>query len=68
MGSDACFLGDQPGEAGLSRGQRVLKVGREFTRPVIEFGECVWCAPATSAGKENFDVRWKVGVWLGVGS
>ena len=29
--------------------------GREFTKPVAEFGECVLYAPATSAGKDKFD-------------
>ena len=40
--------------------------GREVTKPVAEFGECVLYAPAASAGKDKFDVRWKEGVWLGV--
>jgi hypothetical protein len=40
--------------------------GREFTKPVAEFGECVLYAPADSAGKDKFDVRWREGVWLGV--
>ena len=40
--------------------------GREFTKPVAEFGECVLYAPAASAGKDKFDARWKEGVWLGV--
>ncbi len=41
--------------------------GREFTQPVADLGERALCAPAMSAGKDKFDVRWKEGVWLGVG-
>ena len=33
--------------------------GREFTKPVAEFGECVAYATALSVGKDKFDVRWK---------
>ncbi len=40
--------------------------GREFTKPVAEFGECVLYAPAASPRKDKFDARWKEGVWLGV--
>ncbi len=40
--------------------------GREFTRLVAEFGECVWYAPALSAGRDKFDARWREGVWLEV--
>ena len=40
--------------------------GREFTKPVAVFGECVLYAPAASAGKDKFDARWKEGVWLGL--
>ncbi len=38
--------------------------GREFNKLVAEFGECVHYAPAFSAGRNKFDVRWLVGVWL----
>ncbi len=37
---------------------------RKFAKPLAEFGECVACAPALSAGKGKFDVRWKEGVEL----
>ncbi len=40
--------------------------GKEFTRLVAEFGECVMCFPAASAGKNKFDVRWMNDVWLGI--
>ena len=40
--------------------------GREFNKPVAEFGECVHYAPAFSAGRNKFDVRWLDGVWLGI--
>jgi hypothetical protein len=40
--------------------------GSDFTKPVAEFGECVLYAPAASAGKDNFDTRWREGGWLGV--
>ncbi len=40
--------------------------GREFQRPVAEFGECVLYLPALSAGRDKFDVRWREGVWLGI--
>ncbi len=40
--------------------------GREFTKPVAEFGERVWYTPAMSAGRDKFDVRWREGVWLGI--
>ena len=33
--------------------------GREYTKPVAEFGERVLYAPAMSAGKDKFDARWK---------
>jgi hypothetical protein len=33
--------------------------GREFNRPVAEFGECAWYLPALSVGKGKFDVRGK---------
>ncbi len=36
--------------------------GREFTKPVAEFGECVTYAPALSVGQDKFDARWKEGV------
>ncbi len=38
--------------------------GKEFTKPVAEFRECVVCARAMSAGKVKFDARWILGVWL----
>ncbi len=47
-------------EEGLSAYRRWR--GREFTKPVAEFGECVLRAPAMSAGKDTCDVRWKEGV------
>ncbi len=37
--------------------------GRELTKPGAEFGECVFYAPAASAGKDKFDVRWEEGAW-----
>ena len=40
--------------------------GREFNKPVAEFGECVLYAPAMSVGRNKFDTRWSEGVWLGV--
>ena len=40
--------------------------GREFRRPVAEFGEAVEYPPAGTAGKNKFDVRWHPGVWLGI--
>ena len=40
--------------------------GREFNKPVAEFGECVLYAPAISVGRNKFDTRWSEGVWLGV--
>ncbi len=40
--------------------------GRELTRPVADFGECVMCLPAASVGKNKFDVRWEDGAWLGI--
>ncbi len=51
-------------EEGLSAYRRWT--GREFTKLVAEFGECVLCAPAMSTGKDKFDARWKEGVRLGV--
>ncbi len=40
--------------------------GREFNKPVAEFGQCVHYAPAFSAGRYKFDARWVDGVWLGI--
>ncbi len=40
-------------------------MGRESTKPAADVGERMLRAPATSAGKDKFDVRWKEGVWLG---
>ncbi len=39
---------------------------REFTRPLAEFGECVWYTPALWAGRDKLDSTWRGGVWLGV--
>ncbi len=36
--------------------------GREFRKPVAEFGEFAHYAPAFSAGRNKFDVRWVDGV------
>ncbi len=33
--------------------------GREVTKPVAEFGECIAYALALFVGKGKFDVRWK---------
>ena len=41
--------------------------GREFKRPVAEFGECVWYLKSDSAGKDKYVNRWHEGVWLGIG-
>jgi hypothetical protein len=38
--------------------------GREFIKPVAEFGECVHYVPVFSANE--FDMRWADGVWLGI--
>ncbi len=40
--------------------------GRELNKLVAEFRERVYYAPAFSAGRNKFDVRWVDGVWLGV--
>ncbi len=62
---DAGGVGDQKrgrkDEEGLSAHRR--KKGREFTKPVAEFGECVCVLrpPATVLGKDNFDAKWKEG-------
>jgi hypothetical protein len=40
--------------------------GKEFTRPVAEFGECVMYWPAASVGKNKSNVRWMDGVWPGM--
>ncbi len=54
------------------RGDEGLKAywrwkGREFTEPVVQFGECVMYLTAASAGKNKFDVRRMDGVRLGTG-
>ena len=40
--------------------------GREFNKPVAEFGECVLYSRAMLVGRIKFDTRWSEGVWLGV--
>ncbi len=40
--------------------------GREFNKPVAEFGECSHYAPVQSAGRNKFAVRWVDGIWLGI--
>ncbi len=40
--------------------------GREFARPVTEFGEIAMYLPAASVGRNKFDVRRDDGVWLGI--
>ena len=40
--------------------------GKEFRRPVAEFGECVWYLKSDSAGRDKYGSRWHEGVWLGI--
>ncbi len=40
--------------------------GREFTKPVAEFGELATYARALSVGKDKFGARWREGAWLGI--
>ncbi len=67
MDDDAHGIGGQQGEDGRRdfAAYRRWK-GREFTKLVAEFGECVTYAPTLPVGKGKFDVRWREGVWLGI--
>ena len=40
--------------------------GKEFRRPVAEFGENIWYLKSDSVGKDKYVNRWHEGVWLGV--
>ncbi len=51
-------------EEGLSAHKRWE--GREITKPVAEFGECVLQAPAMLGRRGKLDARWRDKVWLGV--
>ena len=40
--------------------------GKDFDRPICEFGECIIALRLDSRGKEKSKVRWFLGVFLGV--
>ena len=40
--------------------------GKKSTRPMAEFGECIWYKPLGKDRNNKMDEQWRSGVWLGV--
>ena len=40
--------------------------GKNFTKELMKFGECVWYLKPKSKGKAKAEYRWAEGIWLGV--
>ena len=52
------------GKDGKTRHRRVR--GRDFRKPLAEFGESVWYIRPKTKGKSKAMSRWETGIWLGV--
>ena len=52
------------GTDGMTAYKRIK--GREFTKEIIKFGECVWYMRPKSKGKAKAMPRWESGVWSGI--
>ena len=40
--------------------------GKEFTKPYLKFGECVWYLKPKSKGKQKANYRWDESIFLGI--